>query len=334
MDPITHALAGATVAWVVAGRHVGTRSLVIGAAAGLLPDVDVVIRSASDPLLAIEHHRGFTHSLLFVPPGGAISALPFMRGIDGIGKRWSVAAGILAYLTHPLLDAATTYGTQLFWPFSNYRVGLDIISIIDPIFTAIVLIGLMAALKRRRRIVLAVLVAAVAWLGLGGVQRERASAAQRNIARSRGDSLDRGAVFPTIGNTIVWRSIYAADGVLRMDRIRVPWLGRATYAPSDSVPPVPPAASPGENDRIRRDLARFAWFSDGWLARAPSDLSIIGDARYSLSVDRYEPVWGVRFHPGRHPPTEWVNLTRQRKVDAKTMWRDIIGRSPKFVPID
>jgi len=286
----------------------------------------VLIRSANDPLFAIEHHRGFTHSLLFVPLGGVLAALPFTAGTDRLRRRGALAAGVIAYLTHPLLDAATTYGTQLFWPFSRYRAGLDIISIIDPLFTAILLIGLIAALKRNSTIVMAVLVAAIAWLAMGGVQHERASSAQRRIARSRGDPLDRGAVFPTIGNTIVWRSIYETNGALRMDRIRVPWLGRATYTPSDSVPAVRPEMIHGDAT-IRRDLLRFAWFSDRWLARAPADQSIIGDARYSLSVDRYEPVWGIRFHPDRNPPTEWVNLTRKRKVDAKEMWRDITGRS-------
>lgn len=297
------------MAWAVGGRTLGRRALLIGATAGLLPDVDVFIRSASDPLLAIEHHRGFTHSLLFVPVGGALASLPFSR------RSKALIAGMVAYLTHPLLDAATTYGTQLFWPFSRYRVGLDIISIIDPLFTLIVLAGVIAAFARRRSLVLTSLVAAMAWLVIGGVQRERASSAQRRLAMSRGEQLDRGAVFPTIGNTIVWRSLYETNGTLRMDRIRVPWIGGATYAQSDSVPMF-------VGETAHRDVQRFAWFSDDWLARDPSDTSIIGDARYSLRSDRYSPVWGIRLHPGR---TEWVNLTRERRVSPSELWGDITG---------
>lgn len=40
-----------------------------------------------------------------------------------------------AILTHPLLDCCTTYGTQLFQPFWDYRVGLNNISVADPIYT-------------------------------------------------------------------------------------------------------------------------------------------------------------------------------------------------------
>ena len=318
MDPLTHALTGAAVAWTVSGRNLGSRALLIGAAAGLLPDADVFIRSASDPLLAIEHHRGFTHSLAFVPVGGVLAALPFAR------SRRAVAAGIAAYATHPLLDAATTYGTQLFWPFSRYRVGLDIISIIDPLFTLIVLIGVLAAFAGRRSIVVATLIATMCWLGLGFVQRERAFAAQRRLTRSRGGAEGRSAVFPTVGNTIVWRSLYESNGALMMDRIRVPWFGRAPYGRSHSVPALRDA-------RSHRDLQRFAWFSDDWLAHDPSDPSVIGDARYSLSADRYEPVWGIRLH---HDRTEWVNLTRKRKVDPRELWQDIRGASHEFQPID
>jgi inner membrane protein len=319
LDPLTHALTGAAVAWTVSGRSLGPRALLIGAAAGLLPDVDVFIRSASDPLLAIEHHRGFTHSLVIVPIGGAIAALPFER------SRQAIAAGIAAYATHGLLDAATTYGTQLFWPFSRYRVGLDIISIIDPLFTLIMLVGVIAAFVRRRGLVVTALVAALCWLGLGFVQLERASSAQKRLTRSRGvaENGGRRAVFPTVGNTIVWRSIYETDGTLRMDRIRVPWFGPATYAESDSVPAL-------RDQRSHRDLQRFAWFSDDWLARDPSDPTIIGDARYSLRADRYAPVWGIRLHADH---TEWVNLTRERKVDPRELWREIAGRSANFRPI-
>jgi len=40
----------------------------------------------------------------------------------------------LAIITHPLLDAQTTWGTQLFWPF-EWRVAVENVFIIDPIYT-------------------------------------------------------------------------------------------------------------------------------------------------------------------------------------------------------
>lgn len=329
MDPLTHALAGATLAWVATGRQLGRRALAIGAVAALLPDADVLIRSAADPLLAIEHHRGFTHSLLFVPFGGLAAALPFCIRRDRARWRWTVMAAILAYASHAFLDAATTYGTQLFWPFSRVRVGLDIISIIDPLFTLVVLIGVIASFMRRRAIATVALTLAAVWLAVGFVQRERAGAAQTRLASERGDPLTRGAVFPTVGNTVVWRSIYETGGTLRIDRIRVPWFGHAMYATVTSVPLASPDAIRGD-PRLLRDFNRFAWFSDGWIARAPADPSIIGDARYSLRADRYEPVWGIRFDPGADPPTGWVNRTRERDTGVAQLWGDLTARNVAF----
>ncbi|MEM6722439.1 MAG: metal-dependent hydrolase [Bacteroidota bacterium] len=51
---------------------------------------------------------------------------------------WSV-------FTHPLLDCFTTYGTQIFLPFSDYRVSLSTISVADPIYTFPFLAFLIAA---------------------------------------------------------------------------------------------------------------------------------------------------------------------------------------------
>ncbi|HEX2062046.1 MAG TPA: metal-dependent hydrolase [Thermoanaerobaculia bacterium] len=319
MDPLTHALVGAAVGWAAGGRRLGRRALAVGAVAGLLPDLDVFIRSASDPLLAIEHHRGFTHSFALVPAGGVVAAL--LAG-GRHERRAAIVAGMLAYLTHPLLDAATTYGTQLFWPLLDTRVGLDIISIVDPIFTLIALIACIAAWRDRPRIVHAALALALVWLGVGFVQRERASAAQMRLAAERGDRIERAAVFPTIGNTLVWRSLYATNGTLRMDRIRVPWLGATSVAEGPAVPD----ARPRRDATAVRDLRRFVWFSDGWIARDPADASLLGDARYSLHAGRYAPVWGIRLRPR----TEWVNRSRERRVSLAETWAEIAGTDPAF----
>jgi len=47
--------------------------------------------------------------------------------------------------THPLLDSCTTYGTQLFQPFSDYRVAFNNVSVADPAYTVPFLICLLVA---------------------------------------------------------------------------------------------------------------------------------------------------------------------------------------------
>src|SRR5690625_7584643 len=75
MDIVTHGLMGALVAQVVCKPGQRRAAIGIGVVAGLLPDVDTLIRSAEDPLLALSMHRHFTHSLLFAPVGAALAAL-------------------------------------------------------------------------------------------------------------------------------------------------------------------------------------------------------------------------------------------------------------------
>ncbi|GIS21122.1 MAG: hypothetical protein CM15mP120_30380 [Pseudomonadota bacterium] len=76
-------------------------------------------------------------------------------------------ACLAGYATHGLLDACTSYGTQLFWPFSNVRVAWNNSSIVDPLFT-LPLVGLVAAavIFSKRHFAIAAMVWALGYLGL------------------------------------------------------------------------------------------------------------------------------------------------------------------------
>tara|TARA_R100001015_G_C4578639_1_gene135516 strand:+ start:74 stop:793 length:720 start_codon:yes stop_codon:yes gene_type:complete len=51
--------------------------------------------------------------------------------------------------THPLLDAFTTWGTQLFWPFKT-RLAFQSIFVIDPLYTVPFIIFLIMAIFKKR----------------------------------------------------------------------------------------------------------------------------------------------------------------------------------------
>ena len=125
--------------------------------AGLLADADILIRSSSDSLLTIEYHRHFTHSLVFIPVGAAIAMLllwPFVRRHLPAGRLYLFC--LAGFSMSGVLDAFTSYGTHLFWPFSDERVAFNIISIVDPVFTLILLVTLLAGLRLgHRRVALA-----------------------------------------------------------------------------------------------------------------------------------------------------------------------------------
>lgn len=340
MDPLTHIVLGANLAHVAFGRRLGGAAALVGGLAAFAPDADIFIRSAADPLLAIEHHRGFTHALSFTPVGAAVVAsLWLLRPAWRERRRWLLlwCAAMLAYLSHMLLDAATTYGTQLLWPFSQHRAGWDVIAIVDPPFTLVLLAGLAwAVLRRSARPAWIALVVCAGYLGCGVVQHARATAAQRQLAASRGHLIERSEVMPTLANNVVWRALYRHEGRLYADRIRVGWFSGPTVREGWSLPLVTPAdLTPAEAARNERGaFQRFAWFSEDWVARSPADASILADMRYTLSSEAFDPIWGIRFTPpGAPTDVEWVSRTRDRKIDLGGMWQEIRGWDPAYRPL-
>jgi inner membrane protein len=338
MDPLTQGLIGAAAAQVVAGRRL-RHAWLLGMTAGMAPDLDILIRSETDPLMAVQYHRHFTHALAFIPVGGVLVgmlALLFRR----CREHWRTAllAATAAVGTHGLLDACTSYGTQLLLPFSNARIAWNWISIIDPLFTLTLLAGVVvaAATRARRAPAALALVIGLTYIGLGAVQRGRAVDAQQAIAQQRGHEIQRGEVFATIGNHLVWRSLYQSGEHLYADRIRVAWSGAVQWTPGTSVAYVNASMltrEEREDPRVVHDFGRFYWFSGGWVARALDDPTVYGDARYSLRTDAFDPIWGVRFSSGAALPTEWVSRTRERRIGFGELWSEIRGTHPAYQPL-
>lgn len=358
MDTLTHALLGAALGQVAFGRKLGWRASVVGVVSAELPDADFLIHAASDPLLNIELHRHFTHSFAFSPVIALAATLPwFFRAAFREQRLALFLCGMLGCWSHILLDACTSYGTQFLVPFSQHRFGWDFISIIDPIFTLALLAGLVAnaiSSRRSRRVEAlnergtrsaelgmgthrwtgAALGFCAAYMTLGAVQKTRAHAAQVELARSRGHRPERTEAMPTMANHLVWRSLYLHDGRIHSDRIRVPWLGAVTVREGNSLPLVTRRdLSPAEAARNGplRSFERFAHFSDGWMARAPGDPTIIADMRYSLSGKAFDPIWGIRFTtPGALPEVEWINRSRERRITPGELWAEITGANPEY----
>ena len=338
MDPLTHILLGGSLGFVAYGRKLGRNAALVGGLAAFVPDGDVFIRSASDPLLAVEYHRHFTHSLLFAPLGAAI-----VSGFWFLSRKYRPQALLIwlcattAYLSHCLLDAATSYGTQLLWPLSNHRFGWDFVSVVDLLVTIPLAIGFIFALRRNRPGPAYVALAfASAYIGLGAVQHQRATAAVRTLAVSRGHTIERLEVMPTIANNLVWRALYLHDGQIQSDRVRVGWFSRAAIREGWSLPRVEAGTlSVAEAARdTQQSFARFAWFSENWVARSPDDPTVLGDMRYSLSAEAFDPIWGIRFTPpGAPTEVEWVNRTRERKISPRDLWTEISGADPRFRPL-
>lgn len=339
MDPITHVLLGAGISYAAFGRKLGRHAAGIGALAGLAPDADIFIRSEADPLAAIEFHRHFTHSIFFALAGALIVASPWLAR-KRFRPQWRSVwfCALLGYWSHCLLDASTSYGTQLLWPFNNHRFGWDLVSIIDPLVTLTLLIGLAISLMKRKPLPVAISLTLFAgYLAMGGIQHQRALRAQSLLAEQRGHTVERAAAMPTIGNNLIWRSLYLHDGRIYSDRIRAGWFSRASVREGTSLPVITLAdLTEAERQRNagRRIFERFAWFTDDWVARSPFDETVLADARYSLSTEAFDPIWGIRFTPpGKRIAAQWVSRTRERKVEPGKLWAEVIGRDPGYRPV-
>lgn len=329
MDLLTHAALGAAGAAAIAPAARVRLAAAAGGLAGLLPDADILITSAADPLLNLEFHRHFSHSLAFTPIGACLAAL-VVWGVcrQRVGFAPIYIYCFVGYLLAPLLDACTSYGTHLLWPFSERPVAWNVVSVIDPLITVCIVVPLWIALRRRQRVFAgtALAIAAVG-LSLGWLQHERAERLALETAASRGHAPERLLVKPTLGNMVLWRSLYVHEGRVHADAVRA-GLGVRLY-PGESAPIFDPDRDLDlpEGSRIRADLTRFERFADALLVRHPARKDMIGDARYSMLPTSIEPLWGIVVDtsaPDRAPTFE---TTRRWSPEIRTRYTDmLLGR--------
>lgn len=148
MDSLTQAALGAAVGEAVLGKKIGNKAPILGAIIGTIPDLDVLLVPFFDEVQKISLHRGYSHSILFCLLGAflfayILSKIKWTKEV-AMTKLWLFS--FLALFTHVLLDAYTTYGTQLFLPFSNWRVSFDSINIVDPVYTVPLIIGVLGSI--------------------------------------------------------------------------------------------------------------------------------------------------------------------------------------------
>jgi inner membrane protein len=304
MDVLTQGLVGGVLAQSLARKNEKKIATLVGVLAGLLADADILIRSSSDPLLNIEYHRHFTHSLVFIPLGAAIAMLllwPFVR--RHLSARRLYLFSLAGYSMSGVLDAFTSYGTHLFWPFSDERVALNIISIVDPVFTLILLVTLLTGLRLGyRKVAYAGLVLSMMYLGMGFVQLQRAGQLAEDLRNKRGHLAMQSMVKPTLANLVLWRSVYIHEDRIHVDAIRVGLFDAGRVIEGESVAlfsfdrDLPQL---DESSVLYRDIVRFRSFSDGYVALDPVQTNVLGDIRYSMLPVSARPLWGIVIDPDR-----------------------------------
>jgi inner membrane protein len=311
MDSLTQAVLGAGIQGALLGRYQGLRkALVSGAVLATLPDLDVFI-DYGDPLSGMVHHRGFSHSL-FVLTGfaGILAALmrrwwpsPNYSGFRLFVTLW------LVLVTHPLLDAFTSYGTQLFWPLKPVPTSWSSIFIIDPLFTLPLLIAVLAGLvagfgPRTRKGLTLALLWCVVYLGASVLAKNTLERrVQRQLVR---DGITPVALFstPEPFNILLWRVLARTSD----DRY-----AEAIGSLLDDTPAqyhVHPLNSHLAQVATLPKLQDLQWFSGNWLRYdALGGQLVVSDLRMGLAAGYYS----FRFEVARQtgPAGQWQAITPQ-----------------------
>ena len=120
-------------------------------------------------------------------------------------------------ITHPILDCFTTYGTQLFLPFSSYRVAFNTISVADPLYTVpfLLLIVIASFLKRsnglRRRLTWAGIIVSSCYMVLCLFHKYQVHQTLIRSLESQEITYKRVMTSPTILNNILWYTMAETD---------------------------------------------------------------------------------------------------------------------------
>ncbi len=334
MDPVTQGIFGSLWALPAARRERIRQAAVAGWAAGMAPDLDVLIRSGEDSLLQIEYHRHFTHALMFVPIGALAVALvlwPFFRHRAPFALLYLWC--FLGYASHGLLDAATSYGTYLFWPFSDQRVALNWISVIDPLYSLPLLMLLGLAVWRRSRLWLGLAwFWLIAYMGFAAVQNHRAEATLAAWAEAEGMVVERSVAKPAFANVVLWRALVDDGSHFHLLAIRNAPFAPVRIWPGGQVAAFDADVFPAET-RLGFDLRRFQHFSSNWLFRFPDydddGAWFVGDLRYAIDPASQRPLWGVLFDPNDlDGPARYTTPRRVTETGRQAYIDRLLDRRP------
>lgn len=231
MDSLTQFALGSGIGLAVLGRKIGPRKAAItGGLLGTLPDLDVLY-PFEDPIDSFILHRGASHSLILQAVVTPLFGEGLMRLFKGLRDQriLTYLAVYLIFATHALIDAATIYGTKLFWPIWKEPLGTGSIFIIDPLYTLPLLFITIWALcvsswtDRLKRAVSFSLVISTAYMGWGLVAQQIALSKAEALLARQGIVPERMIATAAPFNTIFWKAT-AIEGD-RYYNLYIPLLG-------------------------------------------------------------------------------------------------------------
>jgi inner membrane protein len=211
------------------------------------------------------------------------------------------------------------------WPFSDARIAWDTISIIDPLFTLpLLVLLLLAAIKKRRLFNVLAVVWLCSYLGLGFVQRDRAIAIGAELAAARGHTPEYISAKPSFANLVVWKILYQVDGRFYVDAVK-PTFGKPMIWEGTSIKKlVVETDLPwlDEGSQQAKDLALFRHFSEGFVALDPQVKHRVIDMRYSMLPNDINALWGIDLMPNAkvNDHSQWAVIRNERRSALNQLW--------------
>lgn len=205
----------------------------------------------------------------------------------------------LSILTHPLLDSLTTFGTQLFWPFSNERIAISNIAIVDPIYTfpflgCVIACGFYARTDKKRSwiIGIGILVSSLYMIATLFTKSKVDHVFEKNLQASS-IPYTRTLTTPTILNNILWYAIAESDSAYHCgyysifdssDKMEI-----ITLAKSNEL------LSPYKDSKLIKTLS---WFSEYYYNAIPmqGDTIQYNDLRYGTMSFKFDRPEDFIFH--------------------------------------
>jgi inner membrane protein len=336
MDSLSQIVLGAALAAAIVPAGHRRAALLAGAALGTLPDLDGIPLAliTEDPVLRMTWHRSISHSLFVLPWIGALIWWWFRRRGGRVTQsplRWFWAIQ-LALVTHPLLDAFTVYGTQLWWPLSPPPTMWSSVFIIDPLYTVWLLVACVVAWIARARVaaqrtLVAGLLLSTAYLGWSLVAKSMADrAADEALAAMGLQDAPRFSV-PMPFNTLLWRVVaMTPDGYVEGERSLVADRGAMRFRTQRSDVAALRAVADYEA------VARLRWFNHGFMKAHERDgMLILSDLRMGFEPDyifnfavarRNSPTW-------REIPVEQIDWPWTAAERLGAMWERIWVEPPR-----
>jgi inner membrane protein len=244
---------------------------------------------------------------------------------------------VIALMTPPIIDAFTSYGTQLLYPLTTTRFAINAMPIIDPIYSLALVAALLVGIFARNRARLAQDAAAAALIFISAYTlvawaiNDQVEA----IARSEIDGPAEVTAYPTLFQPVLRRVVVEVPGAVLVGFHSVLGSGPIQWKrfEREESPSIQAVAETREGRILR-------WFSMDnvyWQVEAGNQGTLVRglDYRYGLPGRTVLGFWGIEATVGPDGKVRGdVTVFQPPRDTSSAAWRDlwsrILGNGPAF----